>query len=239
MSSDYAFSKEEIDYYLKKLSAEYKRRNKNKTPVEIIIVGGAAAMLNYSFRESTLDVDAYYTASSALKDAIRAVAEKESLEPDWLNNDFQFLSQCNPEELRLHSRYYKRYANGLLEIRTVAAEYLIALKTRSGRRFRNDLSDIVGVLEAEKDIGNIITMEHIDRAITELFSGKDKIPKDVYEEVRGYVSQERNIHLYDRLRELETDNFRALKEYSDENTIKGKLEAGEILKELNKRRNKQ
>lgn len=48
------------------------------------------------------------------------------------------------------SVYYKTCSN-IVTIRTVAAEYLIAMKLRSGRQYKSELSDVLGVLaEHEK-----------------------------------------------------------------------------------------
>lgn len=52
-----------------------------------------------------------------------------------------------------YSKYYKTFAN-ILQIRTVSAEYLVAMKLMAGRQYKNDLSDIVGVLieQENKDV---------------------------------------------------------------------------------------
>ena len=44
--SDIVFTKENIDGYLMKLAKCFRKLNGNKTPAEIILVGGAAVMLN-------------------------------------------------------------------------------------------------------------------------------------------------------------------------------------------------
>lgn len=49
-----------------------------------------------------------------------------------------------------HSKYYKTFAN-ILQIRTVSAEYLVAMKLMAGRQYKNDLSDIVGVLIEQEE----------------------------------------------------------------------------------------
>lgn len=41
MSSNFSFTKENLDMYLKELAKEYKKRNKN-VPAELILVGGAS-----------------------------------------------------------------------------------------------------------------------------------------------------------------------------------------------------
>ena len=43
------------------------------------------------------------------------------------------------------SVYYRKISN-VLTVRLIRDEYLIAMKLRSGRKYKNDLSDIIGVL---------------------------------------------------------------------------------------------
>ena len=62
----------------------------------------------------------------------------------------------------------KTYSN-VLTIRTVAAEYLIAMKLRSGRQYKSDLSDVLGILAEHEKRGTPITMEQIQKAVTDLY----------------------------------------------------------------------
>ena len=57
----------------------------------------------------------------------------------------------------------------MLSIRTVAAEYLIAMKLRSGRQYKSDLSDVLGILAEHKKRGTPIIMEQIQKAVTDLY----------------------------------------------------------------------
>ena len=41
MSSEFSFTKDNLDMYLKELAREYKKRNRN-IPFELILVGGAS-----------------------------------------------------------------------------------------------------------------------------------------------------------------------------------------------------
>ena len=75
------------------------------------------------------------------------------------------------------SVYYKTFY-GVLSVRTIAAEYLIAMKLRSGRKYKNDLSDIIGILAEHEKKENCITFEQIEIAITNLYGGWDAFPKD-------------------------------------------------------------
>jgi len=58
MSVRVPFSKQQLDDYLKELSKEFRRLTKRKSDAEIILVGGASILINYSFRDATTDADA-------------------------------------------------------------------------------------------------------------------------------------------------------------------------------------
>ena len=88
MSVEQSFTKENLDFYLKELAKEFRKRNGRNTPAEIILVGGAAILINYGFREMTSDIDAVITASSAMKDAVNATGDRLGLANGWLNADF-------------------------------------------------------------------------------------------------------------------------------------------------------
>ena len=61
------FSKESIDIYLKKLSKVYKKLSAGRMPAEIILVGGSAIAVNYSFRQSSTDIDAIIQAPDVMR----------------------------------------------------------------------------------------------------------------------------------------------------------------------------
>lgn len=43
-----SFTKENVDYFLKELAKEFRKRNGSKTPAEIILIGGASILGNPS-----------------------------------------------------------------------------------------------------------------------------------------------------------------------------------------------
>ena len=69
------FTKTDIENYLKELGKELKKRGRG-TPMEIILVGGASILVNYDFRVSSYDIDAYYAKASIMKECINAVKER-------------------------------------------------------------------------------------------------------------------------------------------------------------------
>ena len=60
----FEFTKENLDTYLKELGKEFLQINGKSAFAEIILVGGAAILANYSFREGTNDVDAVIRATA-------------------------------------------------------------------------------------------------------------------------------------------------------------------------------
>lgn len=73
------FTKENLDTLLKELAKEFKRQNGTAVPAEIILIGGAAILAGYGFREMTTDVDAVIHASSAMKEAVNRIGDKYNL----------------------------------------------------------------------------------------------------------------------------------------------------------------
>lgn len=136
----FEFTKENIDIYLKEVAKEYRRLIGKNMPVELILIGGASILINYGFRGMTTDIDAIIQAASGMKDAINIVRDKYDLPTGWLNADFKKTNSYTPK-LSQFSTYYKTYF-GVLTIRTISAEYLIAMKLCSGRPYKNDYSDI-------------------------------------------------------------------------------------------------
>ena len=149
------------------MQSAFAKLNGNKTPAEIILVGGAAVMLNYDFRDQSNDIDAVIYASSAMTEAINQIRDEENLQNGWLNSDFMKTASYSPN-LRLYSRHYKTFSN-IVEFRTVSGEYLIAMKLMAGRNTKIDLSDILGILEGEHQKGNDISLEKTQTCKRKLF----------------------------------------------------------------------
>jgi len=174
MSIDTPFTKENLDAYLKELGKEFRKLNGTKMSAEIILIGGAAILVGYGFREVTYDIDAVILASSAMKDAINHVGDKMGLPNGWMNADFQKTASFS-DKLSEVSTYYKTFSN-ILTVRTVAAEYLIAMKLMSGRQYKNDLSDIAGILWEHQKSGSPISREAVNKAITTLYGENTALP---------------------------------------------------------------
>lgn len=168
------FTKQNLDVYLKELAKEYRRLNGKGMKIELILIGGASIMLNYGFRDMTSDIDAIIHASSSIKDAINKVGDKYNLPKGWINSDFMKTASYSTKLFEF-SKYYKTYSN-IMEVRTISDEYLIAMKLKSGRKYKNDLSDVLGILMEHEKIDKPITLEQVNKAVKNLYGDISNIP---------------------------------------------------------------
>lgn len=175
-SNKQSFNKENLDMYLKEVAKEFRKINGKKMRAEIILIGGASILANYGFREMTTDMDAIIRAASAMHEAINRVGDKYNLPNGWLNSDFVKTDSYSSKLIEV-SKHYRTFSN-IVDIRTVSGEYLIAMKLISARKYKNDLSDVIGILKEHKISGDPITYERIDKALNELYGGWDKISDD-------------------------------------------------------------
>jgi len=207
MSSNIPFTSESLDIYLKALAKEYKKLGGKGMPAEIILIGGAAILANYGFRESTYDMDALITASSAMHDAINHVGDEYGLQYGWLNEDFIKTKSYTPK-IRQYSVHYKEFGR-ILEIRTVRGEYLLAMKMVSARGYKNDLSDIVGIIAEHQQRQLPLTWKMVEQAMQELYGSWDNVPPETVQLVRDALVLPDAAVLYERYRaeEIATKDF--------------------------------
>lgn len=208
------FNKENLDLYLKELGKEYRKLVGKGMPTEIILIGGAAILANYGFREMTTDVDAVIKTASSMKDVINKVGDKFNLPNGWLNADFMKTASYTPK-LSAYSVLYKEFSN-VLQVRTVSAEYLIAMKLMAGRKYKNDLSDIVGILAEHEKQSKPITLEMIKTAVTNLYGSWDKLSPDSRDFIEGAMSKGDFEKLYKAVSEEEKKSKEALLEFQQD-----------------------
>jgi hypothetical protein len=230
MSIEIAFTKENLDTYLKELGKEFRKLNGTKMTAEIILVGGAAILANYGFRDVTFDIDAIILASNAMKEAINHVGDKLGLPKGWLNGDFTKTTSFS-EKLIEVSVYYKTFSN-VLQVRVVAAEYLIAMKLMSGRQYKHDLSDIAGILWEHQKVGNPISKDAINKAITTLYGENATLPANSQETIEDAFADGDYEGAYEKIRENEKQAKEIL--LSFDKAYRGELK-GENIDEILKR----
>ena len=207
------FTKENLDSYLKELAKEFRKINGNKMPAEIILIGVASVLINYGFREMTYDMDAIIQASSSMKDAINSVGDRMGLPNGWLNADFMKTTSYTPKLIQ-YSKYYKTFSN-VLRIRTVSAEYLVVMKLMAGRQYKNDLSDVVGILLEQEKSQQQICLEDIKKAAEKLYGGYDKLSEESRTFIETVYQNPDLTQLYAKVREDEKTNKDILIEFED------------------------
>lgn len=180
-------TKENAYPILKAFAKEYKKQNGTSVPVELVIVGGGSILLNYGFREATQDFDIMVQSLGMVKNVSYRIADLYNLPDNWLNTDFMRTASYS-DKLREVSKHFCSFNNGSLEFRTVNGEYLIAMKMVSAREYRNDISDVVGILTYMKNESENFSMDRIDYAINFLYGKReDVIKEDVYDKVKEFA----------------------------------------------------
>lgn len=237
-----AFTKENLDFYLRELAKTFRKLNGKSMPAEIILIGGASVLINYGFRDTTYDMDAIILSSSAMKQAINQVGDKFNLPNGWLNTDFMKTSSYTPK-LTEHSEYYKTFSN-ILEVRTVTGEYMVAMKLMAGRKYKNDLSDVVGILKSHWDKGTPLTPEQIKKAVTELYGDWSALPQASAAFIEQTLEKENYVTAFEETKKIETENKATLQSFeanypgvlSEENLDEILRRAAEKMSEVNEGR---
>ena len=208
------FTKDNLDNCLKELAKLFRKQNGKGASAEVVLVGGAAILINYSFRDMTTDIDAIIHASSSMKDAINQIGDLFNLPRGWLNSDFMRTASYTAK-LNEASKYYKTFS-GVLQVRSISAEYLIAMKLSSGRKYKNDLSDIVGILAEHEKRGQPITWDMVDRAVINLYQGWDDIAEETKTFIKNVFMMESYVEAFRQIQEQEQLSRNMLVEFQQE-----------------------
>ena len=112
------------------------------------------------------------------------------------------------------------------------------MKLRSGRKYKNDLSDILGILAEHESKGDLITFERIDTAIKNLYGSWDTLPEDSVKFINDALTNGNYGTLYSIVRQEEAETKEILVDFQDnypkvltENNME------DILKRLKEKRN--
>ena len=197
------FTKDNLNTYLSEVAKQYRKLGGRAMPAEIILVGGAAVLANYGFRDMTTDVDALIHASSAMKDAINMVGDKYGLPNGWLNADFKNTASFSKKLLQ-YSDYYRTFSN-VLQVRTVNAEYLVAMKLISGRTYKHDLSDVIGILAEHQQRGKPLTLENIHQAVVNLYGAWEVLPVTSQSFIRSAMEHPDPREIYEKITRSEQE----------------------------------
>ena len=149
-----------------------------------------------------------------MKDAVNRVGDKFGLPNGWLNADFTRTSFYSPK-LAAFSTYYKTFSH-VLTVRTISGAYLVAMKLMAGRQYKNDISDIVGILREQENRGKPLTMGQITQAVEDLYSGWEKLPQGSQALLEQILEEGKTGELYQVYREQERLAKESLLEFEQE-----------------------
>ena len=158
--------KERINTILENFSQNYEKIG-GKEELDIYLVGGAAILLNFEYRESTIDVDALFKENDLVQNAIAITAKEIGIDKDWLNQDCKKTPSYSPliqKKCFLFSEFGKHVKVYVLE-----PIYLIAMKLKSSRPTGGDLDDIIKMVYELRLKEAKITYDDVIKAYLELY----------------------------------------------------------------------
>ena len=211
--SSKVFTKQNLDLVFRDLSKEYKRLGGRKIPVDIVLIGGAAIIEGYGFREMTTDIDALLPDLSIMQEAINRVGDLHGFPNGWLNADFMKTASYS-HRLYQYSVPYKTF-NQVLNVRMVTGEYLVAMKLRSGRQYKNDLSDIIGILAEHKKAGSPLSYQQIEEAVINLYGSWENFPEESIHFIKQALALDDPTAAYKTIRDNEAQNGMELTDFQE------------------------
>lgn len=152
-------------------ATEYKNTGASKS-IKLFIVGGCAIMMNFSYRLSTIDVDAFFTNNEKIDIAIKKVSLKRNIPEDWLNKEF-INTHSYSEKIPEASKEKMSYFNGLVKVYVVQPKYLIAMKLKSSRPTGGDLDDVIKMIYEGRINHTIESYEEIIKAYDFLYESRN------------------------------------------------------------------
>ena len=188
----YKFNKDELDNIFADIAKELKKKLKGKNfSYELIVVGGASILLNYSFRMSTIDIDCLDVNDALMNEVVNKVGDKYDLPNGWINTDFTRTNSYTPKLVQ-HSCFYKSYSNGTLVVRTIKDEYLVAMKMVAARKYKHDYSDVFGIIKENKSV----SFDKIETAIKELYGEVNVVSDDMMAFVKDVFNGKQLSNVY-------------------------------------------
>lgn len=219
-------NKDNIDRLLFEVAKEYKKIAKRQaTQIYMAIVGGCSIIINYSFRNSSNDIDSVILGNSVFNEAIRIVGRENGLPDNWINNDFETTNSYS-DKLFNCAKKYKCFC-GVLDVYTVNEEYLIAMKLASFRSYKNDKSDIVGILNDMYENGREISLEKINDAVKKLY-GDTGITDEANSFIKQQIENNHFLTSMEKIKESEKVVGDIVKK--NNKSIKNKADLDEIIK---------
>lgn len=109
----------------------------------------------------------------------------------------------------------------------------MAMKLMALRQYKNDLSDIIGILWEQQNDGKPISFRDIDRAVCNLYGSWDALPSDALPQIEEILNSDNLEELYYVYRDNEIKTKQALIDFETEyHGVLTEENIGDIIKEL-------
>lgn len=158
--------RDDIDIIFDALADEYLKLN-GEDIFDVYLVGGAAIVLNFEYRASTIDIDACFKNNQQINQAIDEVSKRLDLPKDWLNCDFMVTPSYSPVIVN-KAKLYKAFRK-VIKVHLLEPKYLIAMKLKSSRPTGGDLDDVIRMIYELRYKNIPISYEEIINAYKELY----------------------------------------------------------------------
>lgn len=158
--------RDDIDIIFDALADEYLKLN-GEDIFDVYLVGGAAIVLNFEYRASTIDIDACFKNNQQINQAIDEVSKRLDLPKDWLNCDFMATPSYSPVIVN-KAKLYKAFRK-VIKVHLLEPKYLIAMKLKSSRPTGGDLDDVIKMIYELRYKNIPISYEEIINAYKELY----------------------------------------------------------------------
>ena len=166
MLRNVVLTKEKLDSVFEVFAQKILKANINN-PINIYIVGGAAIVLNFDYRESTIDIDAMFENDEMINSVIKETANELKMPDDWLNQDFINTPSYSPK-IKMVSTLYKTFGD-IVNVFYLPPVYLIAMKLKSSRPTGGDMGDIIKMIYELRYKGEKLSYDDVMNAYLFLY----------------------------------------------------------------------
>lgn len=158
------FSIAELRAGLEAVAEEYDKRGGE--PLTVVIVGGAAAVFNFSFYPETNDIDYLPEKSSPLlEECIDVAGARLDFGAGWMNEQSSYLQEkyaAGDRENFFSGSIPLPIKSERIFFRAQGLEWYLAMKLRAFRRYRHDATDILGLMLEKRSQGQEITAKYLE-----------------------------------------------------------------------------
>ena len=102
-------------------------------------------------------------------------------------------------------------------LQEVAREYLVAMKLKSGRKYKHDLSDIVGIVAEQQTLNDLLSLEEIKSAYECLYGDWNNLEESLCDFINSVLSCKDIAILFSSIKSREIKDRNMLIEFQADN----------------------